>query len=160
MFMEEWCAPLPDRCSCIRSTVLDAPSMSTNARCDVSCHMSTSLLLPLMSMPSTLSVFFCVMLRVMLSPVMLAADVRSSPMIRLSSPSCTMSRSMPEPLCVMYILLPACVLLRVVFTVVCCEEVMPAVGVGSVVEYAVLGTNATEPVWSQYNLKAAPPPFS
>jgi len=44
-----------------------------------------------------------------------------------------------EPLCVMYILLPACVLLRVVFTVVCCEEVIPAVGVTCVVENHEVG---------------------
>ena len=113
--------------------------MPTMALWLVSCHTSTSLLLPLMSMPSTLSVFFCVMLRVMLSPVMLAADVKSSPMIRLSSPSCRMSKSIPEPLCVMYILLPDCVLLRVVFTTVCCDDVMPAVGVAMVVENMEVG---------------------
>ena len=71
----------------------------------------------------------CVIESVLLSPVILAALDKSVPIIKLLSPSCVMSKSIPLPLWVILILLSVLVVFFVVVTVVCCVDVMPDCGV-------------------------------
>src|SRR6056300_784597 len=87
-------------------------------------------------------------------------DVVLVPAIKLSSPSCNTSKSKLVPAWSMYIALPEFVMFLVVVLKLVCVEVAAEVGVGSVKEYVEAGTIATEPVWSQYSLTEASPPFS
>ena len=72
--------------------------MFTIAFCSVSCHISTSFEAPFTSIPNTLPLFFCVSVISLLSPCIEPALVKLVPIIKLLSPSCTISKSIPSPL--------------------------------------------------------------
>ena len=74
----------------------------------MSCHISTSFVLPFTSIPNTLPAFFCVSVISLLSPCIEPAFVKSEPVIKLSVPSCTISKSIPSPDCVKYMALLVC----------------------------------------------------
>ena len=66
------------------------------------CITSTSFEEPTISKPNTLSLPNWSISTLLLSPFITAADVKSVPIIKLSSPSCNIFNVLLFPVCVMY----------------------------------------------------------
>ena len=86
-----------------KSTLFELPVILNFALWSWFCVTATLFDEPTISKPKTLSLPIWSKSKALLSPFITADDVKSVPIIKLSSPSCNIFKVLPSPVCVIYI---------------------------------------------------------